>query len=141
MKSQDSLNRLVDLREREVDRLQAEMASKEALRRRYLGNLDRLQELCAGSGASGVLSPTLALNCAGYKEAVLELAASHRESLTLHEADMAVTQRALVAASRRHQVLGQVLEARQERGRRAENLREQKRQDDLAAQVWLRRQG
>lgn len=141
MKALNSLHRLKTLREREVDRLQSEMAAKEALRRRYQGNLDRLQALCDGSGASGALAPTLALNCAGYKEAVLSLAASHRESLVLHEANLAATQRALLAASRRHRVLDQVLENAQERSRRAEAVREQKRQDDLAAQVWLRRQG
>lgn len=138
MKSLHSLNRLVDLRGREVDRLQAEMAAKEAVRRRFHGNLDRLAELCAGSGASGALSPTLALNCGGYKQSVLELAASHRESLALHEADMAVTQRALLAASQRREVLGQVLEQHQERGRQAQQVREQKRQDELATQVWVR---
>jgi flagellar export protein FliJ len=138
MKSLHSLNRLVDLREREVDRLKAEVGAKEATRQRYRGNLDRLEALCTGSGASGTMPPTLALNCAGYKQSVLELAASHRQNLSLHEADMAVTQRALMAASQRHEVLGQVLARHQERGRQAEQVREQKRQDELAAQVWAR---
>lgn len=138
MKSTRSLSRLVDLRGSQVDRLQAEMAAKEAVRQRYRGNLERLDELCAGSGASGVLSPTLALNCGGYKQAVLALAASHRQSLTLHEADMAVTQRALMAASRQREVLDQVVARQQERSRQAEQMREQKREDDLASQVWMR---
>lgn len=138
MNAMASLNRLVDLREREVDRLQSEIGAKEAVRQRYRGNLDRLEALCAGSGASGSLPPTLALNCAGYKQTVMQLAASHRESLVLHEADLAATQHALLAASRRHQALDQVLERAQERSRQAASVREQKRQDELASQVWWR---
>ena len=138
MKFLNSLNRLVDLRDREVDRLQAEMAAQESVRQRYHGNLNRLAELCAGSGASGALPPTLALNCGGYKQAVLDLAASHRESLVRHEADMATTQRALLTASRRRESLSQVVEQHEERGRQAQRVREQKRQDELATQVWAR---
>ena len=140
MKSLNSLNRLVDLREREVDRLQAEVGAKEAVRQRYRGNLERLEALCTDSGASGQLPPTLAFNCAGYKQTVLQLAATHRESLVLHEADMAATQRALMLASRRHQVLDQVRERHQERSLQATAVREQKRQDELASQVWWRGQ-
>lgn len=138
MKSLHSLNRLIDLREREVDCLQADVAAKETLRRRYRGNIDRLEELCGGSGASGTLAPVLALNCGAFKQAVLQLAASHRESLALHEADMAVMQGALAAASRRHESLGQVLARQREQNRLAEQLREQKGQDELAGQVWAR---
>jgi len=140
MNTLNSLNRLVDLREREVERLQAEVGAKEVLRQRYRSNLERLETLCNGSGASGGLQPTLALNCADYKQAVLQLATTHRESLVLHEADMAATQRALVLASRRHQVLDQVRERQHEGIRQAASVREQKHQDELAAQVWWRGQ-
>ncbi len=138
MKSLSSLNRLVDLRALEVDRLQAEMAAKEAVRQRYRGNLERLDAFYADSGASGALSPSLALNCGAYKQAVLGLAATHRESLVLHEADMAVTQRALSAAACRHEVLGMVVARQQARQQQAGEVRERKRQDELAMQVWSR---
>lgn len=133
-----SLSRLADLREREVDRLAADVAAKTRTRERYRANLERLDQLCRGAGASGVLPPVLSLNCAAYKQSVMQLAEEHRQDLSLHEADMAVTQRALVEASRRHEVLDQVLERRREQVRRAETIIEQKRQDDLAAQVWFR---
>lgn len=138
MKSLRGLDRLVDLRALEVDRLQAEMVAKEAVRRRYLGNLDRLDAFYADSGASGSLPPILALNCGEYKQAVLHLAATHRESLARHEAEMAVMQRALTAASCRREVLGTVLARKQARRHEAAEVREQKRQDELAAQVWSR---
>jgi len=138
MRSAHSLSRLVDLRGREVDRLQAEMAVKEDVRRRYLGNLERLDGFYADSGASGALSPAMALNCGEYKQAVLCLAATHRESLVLHEADMAVMQRALTAASCRQEVLGKVLARQLASQQQAAEVREQKRQDELATQVWSR---
>jgi flagellar export protein FliJ len=138
-KSLQSLSRLVDLRAMDVNRLTAAMESKRVLRDRYRGNLERLEKLCAGSGASSSsLSPALSLNCAAYKQAVMQLAHEHRQDLALHEADMAVAQRALSAASCKHEVLGQVLEQRRHCLREEQKAREQKRQDELAAQSWLR---
>lgn len=140
------LGQLVDLREREVDRLSADMADKQVVRRRYLGNLARLEQLCNGSGPSGAqhsgqaatLSPALSLNCGGYKQAVMKLADVHRVDLSLHESDMVTTQRLMVQAVRRHEALDMVFERQRESVRRSQSVREQKGQDDLAAQVWLR---
>jgi flagellar export protein FliJ len=141
------LEQLVDLREREVDRLSADMADQQALRQRYLGNLARLEQLCDSSGPSGAqggsgraakLSPALALNCGGYKQAVLSMMDTHRLDLRLHESEMGVTRRRMVDAVRRHEALDQVLEQKRDDVRREHNVREQKGQDELATQVWLR---
>jgi len=133
-----SLERLVDIREREVDQLQAQLAQKEAVRARYRGNLARMASLCADSGASGALPAALSANCANFKQAVLQMAATHQQDLQLHEADLAVTERALKAAAVRQDVLGDVL-ARQRRLVLAARARgERKREDELAAQVWQR---
>lgn len=140
------LEQLVDLREREVDRLSADMANKQATRQRFLGNLARLEQLCVSSGASGaqaagergVLSPALSLNCGGYKQAVMKMADAHRVDLSLHEAEMSLTQRLVTEAARRHGALDQVYERERAGVRRHQSVREQKRQDDLASQVWLR---
>ncbi|MBS1190281.1 MAG: flagellar export protein FliJ [Rhodocyclaceae bacterium] len=140
MKSQTSLNRLADLREQEVDRLTSEVASKERLRERYRRNLERLEQLCHSTGASGAWSPALSMNCGDYKQAVMTLAAAHREELALHDADMAVSQNALTAAFRQHEALSQFLVRQENRHQRAREAREQKRQDDMATQVWLRGQ-
>jgi flagellar export protein FliJ len=132
-----NLTTLVDLRQREVDRLVADMAQKEAVRQRYRSNLDRLAGLCAGESAQGT-SPSLSLNRAAYKQSVLEMIDQHRTELTLHEADMAVAQCALTAASHKRESLGQVL-VRKERDAAAEQAqRDQKQQDELASQVWWR---
>ncbi|MBX5461008.1 MAG: flagellar FliJ family protein [Steroidobacteraceae bacterium] len=146
-----SLGRLADLRAREVERLSADFASREATRSRFLGNLARLEKLCETSGASGAplqtgrsglpgarLSPSLSLNCGSYKQAVLRMAHAHRVDLALHEADMAIARRALIAAARRRDAINKELARQQRTVRRSQNTREQKRQDDLALEVWRR---
>jgi flagellar export protein FliJ len=134
-----SLERLVDVRAREVDRLQSQLAQKEAQRVRFSGNLARLAGLCEDSGASGALPAALSTNCGNFKQVVLQMAATHQQDMQLHEADMAVTQRALSAAAARQDVLGDVL-ARQRRLALAARTRgERKREDELATQVWQRR--
>jgi len=140
-----SLTTLVDLRGREVDRLAASMADKQAVRERFQSNLERLERL--GSGGSGQsqagdrLPLALSMNHAGYKQAVLAMADTHRHDLALHEADMAVTQRALHLASRQREVLGLVLDEQVMRLRQARDRRDQKRLDDLATQMWTRGKG
>jgi flagellar export protein FliJ len=137
-----SLSTLVDLRGREVDRLAATMAEKQALRDRFQKNLDRLEGLCAGgSGATrpGALMPlALSMNHAGYKQTVMAMADTHRQDLALHDADMAVTRRALDAAAIRREVLGQVLGEQTARLQVARDRQDQKRLDDMATQVWAR---
>jgi flagellar export protein FliJ len=133
-----SLARLVDVREREVDRLQSELAAKEAVRVRFQGNLERMANLCTDSGASGALPAALRANCANFKQAVLQMAETHRQDLALHEADMAVTQRALKAAAVKQEVLGDVLARQQRLVVQARTRVERKREDELAAQVWIR---
>lgn len=146
-----SLGRLADLRAREVERLSADFASREATRSRFLGNLARLEKLCETSGASGAplqtgrsgsrggqLLPSLSLNCGSYKQAVLKMAHAHRVDLALHEADMALARGALIAAARRRDAINKELARQQRTVRRSQNTREQKRQDDLALEVWRR---
>ena len=134
------LHRLVDLRERTVDRLKSDFGAKQALQARYVANIERMQRLCESTGASGALPPALSLNCAAYKQSVMLMAESHRVDLQLHEADMAVAERALHSAAREHEALDQLVTRQQAAWQRVENSREQKRQDDMASQVWWRAQ-
>jgi flagellar export protein FliJ len=135
-----SLSTLVNLRTNEVERLQTEMAAKESLRDRYQKNVDRLTGLYKASGASGKLPLALASNCGDYKQAVMQMVDSHKLDLTMHEADMAVSQRALTAAFVKREVLGQVLQKQQKVLAGQEQAKERKRQDELATQLWLRGQ-
>lgn len=133
-----NLSTLVELRTTEVERLQTEMASKESVRERYQKNLDRLTGLYKASGASGSLPLALASNCGDYKQAVMQMADTHRLDLTMHEADMAVSQRALNAAYIKREVLEQVLQKQQKVVNTQEQAKERKQQDELATQLWLR---
>lgn len=137
-----SLGMLATLREQEVERLNADMAGKQALRQRYQNNLARMHELAdsCGPAHAGSHSPLQVMNRADYKLAVLHMADRHRQDLALHEADMAVAQTALRTATLRHEVIEQVRDKQLGALRQAQQRREQKQQDDLACQVWLRAQ-
>jgi len=133
-----SLSTLVDMRSNEVDKLQTEMAAKESVRERYQKTLDKLTSLYESSGPSGRLPMALALNCGDYKQGVMAMADSQRLNLHMHEADMAVSQRALTAAYVKREVLGQVLERHQDAAATAQRAQERKRHDELATQLWFR---
>ncbi|WP_174873899.1 flagellar FliJ family protein [Vogesella oryzae] len=132
-----SLARLVALRQDEVAQLGISQAQKEALRQRYRNNLSRMAALCAGSGSSGALPPALAMNCANYKHGVLVTMAQHQQELALHEADMAVSQRKLQQLTRQCEVLDHSFRQRRSAWQLEQQRGEQKRQDDMATQVWL----
>lgn len=136
----DSLGTLVQLRSTQVERLQRELASQEATRVRYQNNLQRLNNLAHGSGASGAsvaLAPALALNCGAYKQDVLALADSHRLDLQLHEANMAVAQRRVHEAWAKRELLGKVLERAQDARALDQERATRKREDDIATQSWM----
>jgi flagellar export protein FliJ len=138
-KDQNSLAQLVQLRQRELDQRQAELASRQAVRERFQRNVDQLEQLWRNSTASGTLAPALSLNSANYKQTVLQLASTHREDLVRHEAKVDSARQAVVQASRQHGAVEQVFERRRQALLREENAREQKRQDELASQVWHRK--
>jgi len=135
-----NLTSLVALRNTELEKLQSAQAAKVATAERYKKNLERLHSLAVNSGPSGNLPIALAANCGDYKQAVLAMADSHRLDLTMHEADMAVSQRALNQAYVKCEVLGQVLEKNEKALAGKQAVQERKVHDDLATQVWLRSQ-
>lgn len=135
-----NLTTLVSLRNTEVERLQGEMAAQTQVKERYQKNLERLTGLYTGSGASGALPLALSVNCGNYKQAVMEMVDTHRVDLHLHEANMALSQRALNAAWARREVLDQVLTQKQKDADGASQRLDSKRQDELATQVWMRGQ-
>lgn len=136
---QRSLALLATLRQRELEQHQSELAGKQQLRERYVGTVQRLEQLSEQIGPSGAAVPSLAANSAAYKQAVLQWAEQQRQDLALHEADMAVQRQAMLGVARQQEALAQ-LQARALAQRcREQGRREQKSQDDLAGQVWSRR--
>jgi flagellar export protein FliJ len=135
-----SLGTLVQVRTAQVERLEADVAGQEATRVRYQNNLDRLTALTHGSGASGAalaLNPALALNCGAYKQNVMALADSHRVDLSLHAANMAVSQGRLKDAWVGRELLGKVLAREQSAHAAGQERVIRKREDDIATQSWM----
>lgn len=135
-----NLTTLVRLRSDEVEKLQSDLASQTLVRERYKQNLQRLTSLYTESGASGALPLAMSINCGNYKQAVMQMADNHRNDLTLHEKNMAVSQQALHSAWARREVLDQVLTQKQKDAAGTQNRLEAKRSDELATQLWLRGQ-
>jgi len=139
----DSLGTLVRLRSTEVERLQADLARQEATRQRYRNSVDLLTGLATGAGPSGKpagprsFSPSLAVNCGDYKQAVFALADNHRTDLHLHEANMAVSQRNLAQAWTKRELLGKVLAQHEAAYAREQDRAQRKRDDEIATQSWL----
>lgn len=102
----NGLRRLVELRKHEAERLAADVSSKRAVRDRYAASLARLEELYHSSGPSGAqpgpvgkgLCPALSLNCGGYKQVVMQMVATHRADLAVHQAEVATAERRAVDA-------------------------------------------
>lgn len=137
----NSIARLIELRDIEVERLTSDVARKEAIRQRFHHNLDRMALLCQESAATGALPLALSVNCGNFKQAVLTLMVEHQRDLALHEADMAVAQRQLAELSLRRDVLGQVHGKQVQVLREEQARREQKQQDEQASIAWLRQRG
>ncbi|WIT11401.1 hypothetical protein PFX98_21275 [Paucibacter sediminis] len=140
---QRSLDLMLTVRERELERRSAELARKQALGERLQASVQRLDALAASRGQGGLaagarLDAGLALNQAAYQQGVRDFADSQRQELALHEADTAATRSAVQALACRQEVLGQVLSQSLAQSRLAEQRRAQKGQDELAGQVWLR---
>jgi flagellar export protein FliJ len=135
---QRSLGRLITLRERELDRHQAQLAAKQQLRERYVSTVQRLEQLNQQIGPTGASLPSLAANSAAYKQAVLQWAEQQRQDLALHEADMAAQRLTMLTVARKQEALGQLLGRVEARLLGEQGRREQKGQDDLAGQVWNR---
>jgi flagellar export protein FliJ len=133
-----NLTSLVQLRSTEVERLEGEVAAKTALCARFRHSIDRLASLHAASGSSGSLPLALSMNCGDYKQSVLQLMATHRVDLGLHEADLAHTRRALHAAWAKREALGKVLVNTQDAQQAERHRRGQRQQDEVATQLWIR---
>lgn len=134
------LDTLLTLRQRETDRLTSEISHQRTLQERFKNNIVRLENLYADSGYGGNFNPALSTNCGDYKQAVLQLANAQRQDLALHEKDMEITHHAFIKATRKREALSHVLAIQTNKMRREKNAIDQKRQDEIATQLWLREQ-
>ncbi|WP_174769863.1 flagellar export protein FliJ [Paraburkholderia hayleyella] len=138
-----SLARLVALRGREVDRLSLDLAGKRAQCERQRHTLARMENL-KDSMEPGIVAdargynPALALNRADYQVVLQDLIEMQRATLVRHETDVAESHDAFSHAAIKHKSLDTVLQRKQQMLQQAHAVREQKRQDQMATQAWLR---
>lgn len=140
---QHSLGCLISLRERELERHQAQLATKQQLRDRYASSVERLERLSqqiGPTGPNGLTTASLASNSAAYKQSVLQWAEQQRQDLVLHEADMAAQRQTMLAVARKQEAYVQLLDRVDLRLQTEQGRREQKLQDDMAGLVWQRGQ-
>jgi flagellar export protein FliJ len=137
---QKSLGTLVDLRGRELEKRQAELAVRQSVCARVETNIERLGQLMQGISTAGAMSADLAMNAFAYKQSLLELADGQRRELALKRSDVSQAQAAVNAAVRQQEVLDQLLIQARATALLAQKRRAQKQQDDLATQVWIWKQ-
>ncbi|MDH0868339.1 flagellar export protein FliJ [Mitsuaria sp. GD03876] len=136
--SKDSLRRglgtLAGLQQLQLDRQQARLAEQQRLCQRVQGTVDRLEALGAQATLTGTLLPGLAQNSAAYKQAMLGWADRQREELARRQAELEQARADTLAAARKQETLRQLVERADERARTEQARRDQKGQDEIAAQ-------
>lgn len=133
-----TLGHLVTAREREQERLGAELSRQQSVRERLQRSVDRLHAICEAAGPSGKQPFLLAANCAAYKQSVMGLAQEQQRSLERHGAEVEAARAALQAAFRKREGVAQVLHKRESEWRLAGEVRARKQLDDVALTVWRR---
>ncbi len=133
-----TLGHLVTAREREQERIGAELSRQQSVRERMQRSVDRLHAICDAAGPSGAQPFLLAANCAAYKQSVMGLAQEQQRSLERHSAEVEATRVALHAAFRQREGVAQVLHKRESEWRLAGEVRARKQLDDVALTVWRR---
>lgn len=133
-----SLGKLVTMREREQERIGAELGRQRSAQDRMQRSVDRLNAICEAAGPSGAHAMLLAANCAAYKQSVMGLAQEQQRTLDRANAEVEVTRVALHAAFRRREGVAQVLQRREDEWRRAGEVQARKQLDDAALTVWRR---
>lgn len=132
-----NLGRLVDLRNREVESLTAELARQHAVAERYRRNLQRMRQMLIEVGRSSAGCPILASNSAHYKASLVDMIAAHLRDLASQETVIEAARVALERATLRRERVDRALQGKQRALRHEREVRDQKRQDQLALQSWV----
>jgi len=135
------LARLIDLRERELAQQQHLLAQHAQLCQRQAHSLARVQQLCqAVEGAAPAPQSSLLLNQAAYKDSLHALARAQEERLQAHEAERDWQGQHTLALARKAESLRLLQQRVVERVQAQQRRGEQRRNDEIASQLWLRRE-
>lgn len=132
-----SLQRLAQLRAREVEELEAEQARRQALAERSRASLRRMRELLLEVGRQSAGCPVMASNSAHYKASLVDMIAAQGRDLASQEAAIEAGGRLLADATLRRERVQRSLQDKQAELARERASRDQKRQDQLALQSWV----
>jgi flagellar export protein FliJ len=134
-----SLSGLMAARQGRIDRLTTEVARRQTSCTRYREQIDTIDRLrVEAANTVDRASPVLATNCAGYQQSMAVLAQGHRRLLALQEADLQAARCRLTELALQRERWQKALDLRRDVLARQQNVREQKRQDEMASQAWLR---
>lgn len=132
-----SMRRLAQLREREVEALEAEQAQRQALVERSRNSLRRMRDLLEQVGLQSAHCPVRASNSAHYKASLVDLIATQTRDLARLLEAMEAGDVALQDATLRRERVMRALQGKQAELGRSIATRDQKRQDQLALQSWV----
>lgn len=132
-----NLRRLAELRAREVERLEAEQARRQALVERSRHSLHRMRQLLEEVGRQSAGCPVMASNSAHYKASLVDMIAAQRRTLASQEMELEAGRRTLQEATLRRERVQRTLQDKQAELGRELARSDQKRQDQLALQSWV----
>ncbi|MDH1264440.1 MULTISPECIES: flagellar FliJ family protein [unclassified Pseudomonas] len=140
MKDQiDVLSRLASLRGSRVQQMLGRVNYQQNLCQRYRNNITGLNRLCGFTVP--MTTPLQRDNQQQYKATLHKMVELQRRELQLAEENLARIQAELLAAMRSEKVVMQVIDTKMAQWQAALAQQEQKIQDGLAAQAWMRAQG
>jgi flagellar export protein FliJ len=135
----DVLSRLASLRGNRVRQMLGRVTYQQNLCQRYRNNITGLSRLCGFTVP--MTTPLQRDNQQRYKATLHKMVELQRRELQLAEENLARIQAELLAAMRSEKVVVRVIDTKLAQWQHVLAQQEQKIQDGLAAQAWLRAQG
>lgn len=132
------LSRLAALRAREVERIGADVAVRDAQGARYRRHLAQMTTLLENTSTGAHLHPAQAMNGARYRAALSDMIHQHERELAHHDAALASLRGELCAARLQHERIDLVRRKKIAVLDAAHRSAERKREDQQASQAWLR---
>ncbi|CAJ0819446.1 MULTISPECIES: hypothetical protein [Ralstonia] len=132
------LSRLAALRAREVDRIGADVAARDAEGARYRRHLAQMATLLQNTDTNAPAHPAHAMNGARYRAALADMIHQHERELAHHDAALASLRGELCAARLHHERIDVVRRKKIAMLDAVHRSNERKREDQQASQAWLR---
>ncbi|HEN3659064.1 TPA: flagellar export protein FliJ [Yersinia enterocolitica] len=137
-KLMNTLQRLQQLRQRELNQATSQLAQQKQLCQRYQNNINALESL-THFALMPVAGAALMTNSASYKRNIQRVIDWQKQEQVLANIEAGKLQTHLQQQACREKIVAVVLEQQQQQLQVAQGRREQKITDGLAAQCWQRR--